>query len=456
MLRLGDGEPSPAAPGLAADVLLSDFVLPPEDAPEPPTPPEPSQPPPATLPPPIAAAPPPAATAPPPEPRVRLGVDQSTAQTENWLGFKDPTPHAAPKSEVEQPALDPNAGAPGQLAGGSPGDAGDAASQAPPSDAPLPMDAPAAPPAPADTPSPSDPSTEPVPAPDTTPPPSETPPPPQTDPLRTDPAQPREGETDGVDDPPPPGAAPSPTDTQPGEPLRPPSPLPVGPDRPDGVPDPNAPIEPVEQVLGFVGPPAPDMPGFSAPTPIPPRPARATAPPVQIAPPQRQVLPPPTPPPTPRVTPPTPLIPPMTPGAPARPQAPAAGSGSASGAATTPGSGVEHAGEVSEKESDASSLEDPIEVRPGRPAAAEGIELITRRPQFSRYTRTVAAPRNPLLRVTFDPRGVVVDVQLIRSSGFNDVDDPVVNAVFQWQARGERLKRAGPAGLTLTVEILLR
>jgi periplasmic protein TonB len=46
-----------------------------------------------------------------PEPRERplmLGIEESDQVTENWIGFAVPTPHAAPLSEVNQAALDPN------------------------------------------------------------------------------------------------------------------------------------------------------------------------------------------------------------------------------------------------------------------------------------------------------------------------------------------------------------
>lgn len=119
--------------------------------------------------------------------------------------------------------------------------------------------------------------------------------------------------------------------------------------------------------------------------------------------------------------------------------------------------GSEHAGERSERESDASSLTEPVEVLPGQPAAAEGLEIITRRPIFTRYTRTTVLPDNPRIKVTFDRTGRVTKAVITQTSGYADVDNPVINSVYQWVAKGERLAALTASGeFTLSVQIILR
>ncbi|MCC6322328.1 MAG: hypothetical protein IT438_12935 [Phycisphaerales bacterium] len=96
----------------------------------------------------------------------------------------------------------------------------------------------------------------------------------------------------------------------------------------------------------------------------------------------------------------------------------------------------------SDKESDPSSRIKPIEVRFGQTVAGDGVEIVTRRPRqplFTKLTRVTVAPDNPGVEATFDASGKVVDVKLVKSSGYADVDEPVINMVYSWRARGPKL-----------------
>ena len=116
-------------------------------------------------------------------------------------------------------------------------------------------------------------------------------------------------------------------------------------------------------------------------------------------------------------------------------------------------------GDTSEKESDAASIRKSVLIRPGHPAAAQGLEIVTRRPEFTRLTRVTAWPRNPIVRVTFDRTGKVTQAKILRSSGVEDVDNPVLYSVYQWTAKGKALaelpKGDVHAGVTITVTIIL-
>lgn len=118
-------------------------------------------------------------------------------------------------------------------------------------------------------------------------------------------------------------------------------------------------------------------------------------------------------------------------------------------------------GERSEKEADAASRDAPIEIVLGRPAAAAGLEIITRRPKhplFTQLTLVTSRPSNPEFEVHFDRSGRVLDVKVVKSSGIASVDGPLVAAVYGWTARGERLGRIGPgpdATLAVPVTILI-
>ena len=301
---------------------------------------------------------------------LRLGIARSPHDSENWIGFADPTPHSAPLSEVEQPALDPDGGNPGRAAPvmSAAGDARSvpersiAAESAPEHAAPAREAAAAEPP------------------------------------RESSAAARSEGVADGARS----GEASAVVAGAPEE----------GPDdaaRPLAGEVPQRVEASASEREGvFVGPP------------------REAARAVSEA---------------------------STPGAGAQREIARVESGTQNPGAVP--------AERSERESNAVSREMAIEVRPGRPAAAEGLEIITRRPEFSRVTRVMAAPvRNPRLRVTFDRAGQVRNVEFIEATGIRDVDDPVQHAVYRWTARGRALAELPAtdplAGVTITVTILLR
>ncbi len=134
-------------------------------------------------------------------------------------------------------------------------------------------------------------------------------------------------------------------------------------------------------------------------------------------------------------------------------------SASGSGASGPGGQPGERPGAKSDKESDAASIEQMLVIRPGMPAAAEGLEIITRRPNFTRLTRVTSLPGNPILRIVFRRDGRVRLAEVLRSSGSEDVDGPVLNAVYNWQAKGkvlDALPKTPSAEISLTVTIVLR
>mgnify|MGYP001271672241 CR=1 FL=1 len=117
----------------------------------------------------------------------------------------------------------------------------------------------------------------------------------------------------------------------------------------------------------------------------------------------------------------------------------------------------------SEKEADPASKTKPVEVILGRPAAAQGLEIITKRPRrnpFSLVTRATAIPESPVLEVKFNRSGAVSKATIVKSSGTPDVDSPVLAAVYGWTARGKELEllpsNDPEAGITIRVTILLR
>ncbi len=113
---------------------------------------------------------------------------------------------------------------------------------------------------------------------------------------------------------------------------------------------------------------------------------------------------------------------------------------------------------LADREADGSSIKRAAIFRSGRVEAGQGLDIRTVRPIFTAVTRALAFPTPPIVEVKFDRAGRVSRVRVIRSSGYADVDGPIVNAVYQWQARGDELGRIGPepdAGLVMRITFLL-
>lgn len=338
----------------------------------------------------------------PPEPErqpLRLGITESDQQADNAMGFNDPTPHAAPQSVVDQPALDPRA------------------TPAMPMGVPTAAAPPAEPPPPAAQ-TPSEPAIsrpaepDPVPA--------------QTAAPRgnADTNQPEQIERPRGDDAPrpdqpgdqPPEGSPTPEQARPASTMGKDVPAPA-----DG--------EDAQTIAEVIPRDTPDTVADLLATLVGPMPPSDLPPAAE-----------PVPPTDPSITPPSP--------APIGTTAP-----------QPPGP----VGIRSEKEADPASKTKPVEVILGRPAAAQGLEIITKRPRrnpFSLVTRATAIPESPVLDVRFNRSGAVFKATIVKSSGSPDVDSPVLAAVYGWTARGKDLEllpsNDPEAGITIRVTILLR
>jgi len=112
-------------------------------------------------------------------------------------------------------------------------------------------------------------------------------------------------------------------------------------------------------------------------------------------------------------------------------------------------------GDQANKESDAAARLVATEAQLGKPLVGKGLEILTVRPRFTHYTTLTARPLNPLIRIEFGADGKVSDAKYLFSTGVRDVDRPLLDAVFQWSAKGPQLKRleGGIDGQTLALEI---
>lgn len=96
-----------------------------------------------------------------------------------------------------------------------------------------------------------------------------------------------------------------------------------------------------------------------------------------------------------------------------------------------------------------------VKVRPGKVLTADGIEIKTVIPRPSVIAIYSTVPRNPQATLWINASGKVTRVELTRSTGADNWDDPVRTALEQWTATGERIEQL-EGELQLTVELLLR
>lgn len=128
----------------------------------------------------------------------------------------------------------------------------------------------------------------------------------------------------------------------------------------------------------------------------------------------------------------------------------------------SPDTGVagEGEGQEAEKEADATALTEPMQIHLGRTASGEGLEVFTQRPpRLTTLIRRTARPRNPLVDIHFKPDGAVGAARFREGegTGYTSVDEPLLDAIYGWRARGERLDALGEdETLTVTIRILLQ
>lgn len=370
------------------------------------------------------------------EEEVKLGIADGVTQTETWLGFKDATPHSATPGTIDQAAFTIASGPISEMKVGgedaAPSNARDAqAAVSPPTEAsPVAPETHAQEPAKESQPQPVAAAPETLPpevvSPQPTPPPTAPPisalnpqgtqdkpddstVPPEVDAKVSDAAgdakEKREGQDTKENDALREDQAPAPEKFEQESPPRDAVP------EPQDRPDPTTPSEQTKAQEAARTPPAEQPPTTTDATPRPPREAIPGS---------------------------APKITGTRPGASGRP------------------------GERTDQSSDATStMRDVIDVVPGRPAAAKGLKIKTTPPQWGVTTSLMSAARNPVVSITFGRSGKVIRAGFVKgqNAGSLEVDGPLLDAIHEWVAEGERLKSIPDrpdAGVTIRMRIILR
>ncbi|MFM1867359.1 MAG: hypothetical protein RL591_767 [Planctomycetota bacterium] len=122
--------------------------------------------------------------------------------------------------------------------------------------------------------------------------------------------------------------------------------------------------------------------------------------------------------------------------------------------AGAPGDTTAPTGELSDRESDPTSIIDvPMaNWQNGRPLAAKGITLKPVRPRFTTLNYVDGVARNPIGELVIGRDGVPQAARLVRSTGNGSVDEAIRNALYKWRASGKQLEKLKP-GQTVTIRL---
>lgn len=122
-------------------------------------------------------------------------------------------------------------------------------------------------------------------------------------------------------------------------------------------------------------------------------------------------------------------------------------------------------GVLSEREVIATRIKKAIEIdprKPNAPIAGKGLEITTVRPRYSTETRLSAVPRNPIVVIRFGADGKVRKAEFLwdgkrrLTSGDSRVDQPLLNAIYRWKAKGTQVDALNPNDINDTVEVTIK
>ena len=116
-------------------------------------------------------------------------------------------------------------------------------------------------------------------------------------------------------------------------------------------------------------------------------------------------------------------------------------------------------GNDADKDAEATSLTKvpASEWKQGKPLAAQGLNIRTRRPNIPLVSWLSYQPQfNPVARIEFDRTGKPVRAMLIVKSGEDRLDENLTDMLFRWRASGTRLTQlTGDETVTIELQLLL-
>ncbi|PCI10289.1 hypothetical protein COB72_03690 [bacterium] len=122
-------------------------------------------------------------------------------------------------------------------------------------------------------------------------------------------------------------------------------------------------------------------------------------------------------------------------------------------------------GVLSDRESAASIIKRAIKVNASnlhKPIVGKGLEISTVEPRFPATVRFTELPRNPVVMIQFGQNGRVrnafflAEGKRIYNTGVPSVDEPLLNAIYKWKAKGKQIESLDANNPESVVEISMR
>jgi hypothetical protein len=125
------------------------------------------------------------------------------------------------------------------------------------------------------------------------------------------------------------------------------------------------------------------------------------------------------------------------------------------------------AGELAKKEAVATAIREASDIKykeMHRPMVAHGLEILPKEPKYPLSVRNNALPRNAIVMIRFGRDGrvkyagflVSADGKKRFDTGREEVDSPLIAAIYQWTAKGKRLLELEEGDPKAYVEIPMR
>ncbi len=122
-------------------------------------------------------------------------------------------------------------------------------------------------------------------------------------------------------------------------------------------------------------------------------------------------------------------------------------------------------GVLSDRESAASIIKRAIKVNASslhKPIVGKGLEISTVEPRFPATVRFTELPRNPVVMIQFGQSGRVQNAYFFKegkrvyNTGVPSVDEPLLNAIYKWKAKGKQIESLDANDPKSVVEISMR
>jgi outer membrane biosynthesis protein TonB len=93
----------------------------------------------------------------------------------------------------------------------------------------------------------------------------------------------------------------------------------------------------------------------------------------------------------------------------------------------------------------------PKTFRFGQVLARDGLTIQTAVPRFSAVAQVSSIGASlPTARLTFDPKGQVIEAKMLSSTGYENIDGPILASLYKWEATGPKLdSRQQPFNITI-------